>query len=67
MKTPQVYFIAGLLLGAWLTFTAHLQAASSIQFALTTYTVAESAGAVTLTVQRANGTLHGEASRDSSR
>jgi poly(3-hydroxybutyrate) depolymerase len=52
MKTAHVYFFARLILGVWLMFTTDLQGASRIQFALTTYTVAESAGAVTLTVQR---------------
>jgi hypothetical protein len=49
MKTKTTCFILTLVLS--LGTAAYVRAASTVQFSATTYTVAESAAAVTLTVQ----------------
>jgi poly(3-hydroxybutyrate) depolymerase len=54
MKATQACSITELLLVILLGWSTHLQAASTIQFSKATYSVAESAGTVTLTVQRTN-------------
>ena len=54
MKTP--YFLRAAVVLVTLGETALLQAASTIQFSASSYTVAESAGTVTLTVQRTSDT-----------
>ena len=54
MKSKSWYSLAILMVG--LITTARIHAASTIQFSASTYTVAENAGTVNLTVQRTGDT-----------
>jgi len=53
-KATKTGFVAGWSLAAFLACTSPVQAASTLQFSATTYTVSEGAGTASLTVQRTN-------------